>query len=145
MSISSEDNIQAARRLLDAAFSNGDFAVIDEIVAPDCIEHQNGAQGTGPEAVRRIAAGLRVSFPDLKLHVEDIAAVHDKVWVRARARGTDSGGVAGRPPSGKAIEVDVIDVVRFRDGKIVEHWGVADRLGMLQQVGVVPPPQQPVA
>jgi predicted ester cyclase len=143
MPISSEDNIQAVRRLLDAAFSNGELAVIDEIAALDAIEHQNGTQGTGAEAVRRIATGLRASFPNLTLDVEDIAAVDDKVWVRARARGTDTGGVAGRPPSGKAIEVDVVDVVRFRGGKIVEHWGVADRLGMLQQVGVLPlPPQQ---
>lgn len=142
MPISSEDNIQAVRRLLDAVFSNGDFAEIDEIVVPDAIEYQNGTQGRGAEAVRRIATGLRASFPDVKLHVEDIAAVDDKVWVRARARGTDTGGVAGRPPSGKAIEVGVVDVVRFRDGKIVEHRGVADRMGMLQQVGVLPLPQQ---
>jgi len=140
--MSFENNVLAVRRLLEVGFSKGDFAVIDEIVDPECVEHQNGAQGTGPEGVRRIAAGLRASFPDLDLHVEDVAAVGDKVWARVRARGTDTGGVAGGPPSGKAIEIDVIDVVRFRDGKIVEHWGVADRLGMLQQVGVVPQPPQ---
>jgi predicted ester cyclase len=140
--MSAESNIASVRRLLTEAFSEGKYAVIDEIVAPDAVEHQNGAQGVGPEATRRVARGLRASFPDLRLEIEDVVAVDDKVWARVRGRGTDTGGVAGRPPSGARIEIDVIDIVRFRDGKIVEHWGVADRLGMLQQVGVVPMPPQ---
>ena len=140
--MSSDENIQTARRFFDRAFSTGDLAVIDEIVAADFVEHQNGAEGTGPEAVKRIVAGLRKSFPDLTLTIQDVVASGDDVWVRVRARGTDSGGVAGRAPTGTSVEIDVIDVLRFRGGRIVEHWGVADRLGMLQQVGVVPRPQQ---
>jgi predicted ester cyclase len=136
--MSAEDNIEKVRRLLEGAFSRGDYAVIGDLVASDCVEHQNGAQGVGPEAVRRVAAGLRASFPDLHLEIEDAISGDDKVWVRVRGRGTDTGGVAGRPPSGSHIEVDVMDVVRFCDGLICEHWGVADRLGMLQQVGVLP-------
>jgi predicted ester cyclase len=138
--MSSTDNIANVRRLLTEGFSQGDLGVIDRLVSPDCIEHQNGSQGVGPDAVRRTAAGLRASFPDLQLEIQDEVADGDKVWVRVRGRGTDTGGVAGRPPSGQHIEVDVIDIVRFRDGLICEHWGVADRLGMLQQVGVVPMP-----
>jgi predicted ester cyclase len=140
--MSSQDNAQAARRLLDAAFSRGDFTAIDEIAAPDCIEHQECAQATGPEAVRRTAAGLRASFPDLELRVDDIAADRDMVWVRVRARGTDTGGVGGGPPSGRNIEADVIDVMRFREGKMVEHWGVVDRLGMLRLFRIVPQQRQ---
>jgi predicted ester cyclase len=137
---SSEQNIMKVSLLLDEAFSKGDYAVIDELVAPEFVEHQNGVQGTGPEAVRRIVKGLRKSFPDLTLTIEDIVATSDKAWVRSRAQGTDTGGVAGRPPTGVKIEIDVVDVIRFDDGKMVEHWGVADRLGMLQQVGVVARP-----
>jgi predicted ester cyclase len=136
--MSGKDNIEKVRRLLEGAFSRGEYSVIDDLVASDCVEHQNGAQGVGPEAVRRVAAGLRASFPDLHLEIEDAIAGDDKVWVRVRGRGTDTGGVAGRPPSGSQIEVDVMDVVRFCDGLICEHWGVADRLGMLQQVGMLP-------
>lgn len=141
--MSSQDNAQAARRLLNAAFSCGDFAVIDEIAAPDCIEHQEGSEATGPEAVRRSAAGLRASFPDLELRVDDIAAHRDMVWVRVRARGTDTGGVGGRPASGRNIEADVIDVMRFHEGKMVEHWGVADRLSMLRLFRLVPRRERP--
>lgn len=138
--MSSRDNIEKVRRLLEGAFSRGEYSVIDDLVASDCVEHQNGAQGVGPDAVRRVAAGLRASFPDLHLEIEDAIAGDDRVWVRVRGRGTDTGGVAGRPPTGSQIEVDVMDVVRFCDGLICEHWGVADRLGMLQQVGAVPSP-----
>lgn len=143
--MSSSDNIEKVRRLLTEAFSQGDFAVIDDLVAPDFIEHQNGSQGMGPEAVRRTAAGLRASFPDLTLEIQDAIASEDTVWVRARGQGTDAGGVAGRPPSGRHVEVDVLDIVRFRDGLMSEHWGVADRLGMLQQVDAVPTPQRRAA
>ena len=143
--MTSESNIANVRRLLAEAFSHGEYAVIDEIVAPDCVEHQNGSQGIGPEAVRRTASGLRASFPDLQLDIEDVVATEDTVWVRVRGRGTDTGGVAGRPPSGRPFEIDIIDVVRFRDGKMVDHWGVADRLGMLQQVGAMPTPRRHAA
>ena len=136
------ENIEKVRRLLTEAFSQGDYAVIDELVAPDFVEYQNGSQGTGPEAVRRTASGLRASFPDLTLEIQDVVASEDTVWVRARGQGTDAGGVAGRAPSGRRIELDVVDIIRFRDGLMSEHWGVADRLGMLQQVGVVPAPRR---
>ena len=140
--MSSEENVEIVRRLFDGAFSKGDLSVINELVAPDFIEHQNGSQDSGPEALRRIVAGLRRSFPDLTLRIDDLAAVGDQVWVRATGKGTDTGGVAGRPASGSSVKVDVMDLVRIPGGKIVEHWGVADRLGMLQQVGVLPLPGQ---
>jgi len=44
----------------------------------------------------------------------------------------------GRPPTGKTIDVDVFDVVRPRDGKVIEHWGVADQMGMMLQLGLIP-------
>lgn len=136
--MATQDNTQALRRLLDEAFSKGNLSVADEVMTPDCIEHQNGAPGSGPEAVKQVVTGLRSSFPDLKLHIEDIVTVGDCVWARVKARGTDTGGVGGMPPTGRSVEIDVIDIVRVRDGKIAEHWGVADRLGMLQQIGAVP-------
>jgi predicted ester cyclase len=138
--MSNSDNIDKVRALLTRVFSEGDYEALEDLVAPEFIEHQNGSRGVGPEAVRRTATGLRTSFPDLTVEIVDAVTDGDTVWIRARGRGTDSGGVAGRPPSGRRIDVDIIDVVRFRDGRMVEHWGVADRLGMLQQVGVVPAP-----
>jgi len=76
-------------------------------------------------------------FPDIRLTIEDEAAVGDKVWIRMRARGTNNGSIMGKPPTGKKMEIDVFDVCRVKDGKIVEHWGVPDQLGMLEQVGIL--------
>ena len=72
------------------------------------------------------------------MRAEDLAVAGDRVWVRFVASGTNLGPFMGNPPTKKKIRVDVIDVVRFQDGKIVEHWGVPDQLGLMFQLGLVP-------
>jgi predicted ester cyclase len=65
----------------------------------------------------------------------------DKTWARITARGTHQAPFMGQPPTGKSFAITVIDICRFEDGKIVEHWGVADRLSMLAQLGLFPRPR----
>ncbi len=130
------DNIAAMRRIIDA-FSTADFDVIDELVAPDCIEHQRG-NNPGSEGAKQIIRTLHRWNSDFSLTIEDLVADGDKVWTRNRARGVNTGAVMGNPPSGKPVEVDVIDIGRFKDGKLVEHWGIADQLGLMLQIGATP-------
>jgi predicted ester cyclase len=75
---------------------------------------------------------------DFTLTVEDVAVAGDTVWARNRGRGVNTGPVMGNPPTGRPVEVDVIDILRFENGIAVEHWGVADQVGMLLQLGVMP-------
>jgi predicted ester cyclase len=75
--------------------------------------------------------------------VEDLAVSGDTVWTRNRARGVSSGPVMGIPPTGGPVEVDVIDIMRFEDGRVVEHWGIADQAGMLVQLGAMPGRDRP--
>jgi predicted ester cyclase len=131
-----EKNRTALQRLIDEGFNKGDLSVADEIVAADCKEHQRG-NSDGSEGTREVIETLHAWFPDFKMSVEDIVAVGDKVWARFTARGTNLGPVMGRPPTGKKVAVDVIDIVRFKDGKVVEHWGVPDQLGMMIQLGLM--------
>ena len=138
--MSTQDNIQTVRRLLTEGFGEGDLTIVDEVVAPDFIEHQNGSQGEGPEAVKRIIRGLHESLTGMRLVIQSVVAEGEDVWVRVRASGDNTLPIMGRPATGRSTEIDVIDVMRFRDGKIAEHWGVADRLGMLQQLGLLPGP-----
>lgn len=143
--MSSVTNEQLFRRVIDEGFSRGDLAVFDELVAPGCVEHQ--AHGpdmptTGPAAPRAVAESLRRAFPDLTLTIEDLAADGDKVWARIRAAGTHDGVFLGNPPTHRPFAIDVIDVARFEDGLMVDHWGVADRLGVLFQLGLGPRPPQ---
>ncbi len=80
-------------------------------------------------------------MPDTTCQIEDLVAGGDRVWARLRGRGTHTGAFMGRPPTGKHIDLDILDVCRFEDGRIAEHWRVPDRLGMLEQMGLVPTPQ----
>jgi predicted ester cyclase len=138
--MSSQDNIHAVRRLLTEGFGGGDLKVVDDYVAADFEEHQNGAQGHGPEAVKRVITGLHDSLSEMHMDIQSIVADGDIVWTRVRAQGVNTKPIMGRPATGKSMAIDVIDVIRFSDGKMVEHWGVADRLGMLQQLGLLPLP-----
>ena len=135
--MSTERNLEAVHRLIEVGFSQGDVSVVREVVAADCIEHQRslkpGAAGT-EEAIRT----LHEWFSDFELVIEEITAAGDLVWLRNRARGTNSGSIMGHPPTGRSMETDVIDVVRMEDGMIVEHWGVPDQLGLLLQLGLMP-------
>lgn len=130
------DNIAAFRRIIDA-FSTGDHDAIDELVAPDCIEHQRG-NNPGSEGAKQIIRTLHGWMSDFSLTIEDLVADGDMVWTRNRARGVNTGSIMGNPPSAKAVEIDVIDIGRFKDGKLLEHWGIADQLGLMLQIGAIP-------
>ena len=94
----------------------------------------------GPAAPKAIVETLRRSFPDLTLTIEDMVSEGDKVWARIRSTGTHEGPFFMNAPTHRRMEIDVIDIARFEDGKMVDHWGVADRLGVLFQLGLGLPP-----
>lgn len=131
-----EKNKTLMLRLIEKGFNKGDLSVVDEIVAVDSKEHQRGSSD-GTDGTKEVITTLRTWFPDFTMSVEDAAAVGDKVWMRFTARGTNLGSVMGRPPTGKKMAIDVIDIARFKDGKLVEHWGVPDQLGMMIMLGLM--------
>ena len=133
-----EDNVARMRRIIEVGIGQGDLAVIEELIAPGCIEHQRG-NNSGSDGVKQVAETLHRWMSDFSLTVEDLAVSGDLVWTRNRARGVNTGAVMGNPPTGKAVEVDVIDICRFEGGQVVEHWGIADQLGLMLQVGAMPP------
>jgi predicted ester cyclase len=85
---------------------------------------------------------LRKAFPDIRYDVEELFAQDDKVAARTLLRGTHQGMFMGIPPTGRPVVQEQIHILRFVDGKIVEHRAVRDDLGMLQQLGVIPAPAQ---
>jgi len=109
------------RRLIDDGFSGGRLDVADEVIDPAMVEHQDYGPGhaEGAEGVKAV-----------------IAVAGDVAWSRNVATGTNDGSFMGHPPTGRTMRIDVIDVVRVRNGRIAEHWGVPDRLGVLQQLGL---------
>ena len=124
-------------RMLHEGFAAGNPDIVDELCAPDLIEHQFGLSGVGPTAIEKVKRGIatvHAAFSDLRFTVADIAQNGDTVWIRADVTGTHTGPFLG-PPTGKPVHFTVIDVATVRDGRIVEHWGVPDRFAILAQTG----------
>ena len=127
------------RRIFDEGFATGDGAVVDQLCSPDLVEHQFGMAGRGAEALdqlREAMAQVHAAMPDIAFTIEDAVQSGDTLWARVTGRGTATGPFFG-PPSGRPVEITVIDVVRVVDGRIVEHWGVPDRFALLAQTGVL--------
>ena len=134
--MSKEQNQAALRQVITEAYNKGHYNVLHDHFNPDFIEHQFGLHPT-LEGMQGDIQFLRTAFPDFTLTVEDMVADGEKVWMRLTARGTNRGGFMG-PPNGKTFEIAVFDVVRFEDGKVVEHWGSPDRFALLTQLGLLP-------
>src|SRR5438445_9487792 len=141
--MANQDNEKRYRRLIEEVFNQGRMEVADELVAPNAVERQRGGAGDGPEGVKRTASILRSAFRDFSLTIADLAVDGDKVWARQRGGGTNTGSFFGFPPTGRSADIEVFDSVRIEDGRIVEHWGVPDQLGMLAALGLIALPRRP--
>ena len=127
------------RRLYD--FINaGDIAGFGRQLADNFIEH-NELPGLPPTkaGVVQYFRLLLAAFPDLQMHVDDVIASGDKAVARLQVTGTHQGEFMGIPATGNSVAMKLIDITRFGDdGLAREHWGVADQLALMQQLGVIP-------
>ncbi len=139
--MSTEQNKELCRRFY-AAVSSGDFDVLDLIVAPNFVEHAvvDPRMPAGREGVKALFRMARQAMPDMTITAEDIVAEGDRIAARAVMTGTQTGEFMGIPPSGKHVEMTVMDLIRIENGMYVEHWGVADMMGMMVQIGAIPAP-----
>jgi steroid delta-isomerase-like uncharacterized protein len=126
-----------SRRYFEEVWNKGDFAVADEILARDYVDH-NSSYPPGREGVRAELSIYRRAFPDLRFSVEDIIAEGDKVATRVSATGTHQGDLPGIPATGKRVAVSGIVIFRYENGKAAEAWMSYDFLGLYRQLGVVP-------
>lgn len=127
---------------IDAACEAGNADVIDDFLAPDFVEH-NPFPGVPPtrEGWKQAFMMFVDGAPGTHV-VEDIIAEGDKVAARITAYGTHAGDLFGFPATGKEIRVTGTAFWRIRDGKIAEHWHETDQLGLMQQIGVIPSPEE---
>jgi steroid delta-isomerase-like uncharacterized protein len=133
---------EATMRRLYEMISAGDIDGFGEHLADEFIEHEE-TPGLEPskEGVKQLFRMYRAAFPDLRMEAEDVLVSGDKVVARVRATGTHEGELMGMPATGRRVDVQLIDIIRFRDdGLAREHWGVLDALGMMQQLGAIPAP-----
>jgi predicted ester cyclase len=132
---------QLFKILIEEGFSKGDVSVFDRYTSQDFVEHQSGFIPPNVEGVKNGINNLHQAFPDFSMVVDDIVTSENKVWGRMTARGTHIGQFGPMAPTGKKFEITVIDIMHFKDGKLIEHWGVPDRLGLMEQLGMKPPPK----
>jgi steroid delta-isomerase-like uncharacterized protein len=133
------DNEAALRHFFEA-INAGDIDEAAGRLADGFVEHEV-LPGLEPdkEGTRQLFRMMIAAFPDLRFDAEDILPSGDKVIARSRVTGTNRGEFMGMPATGKSINVQAIDIVRFgNDGLAVEHWGVMDMMSIMQQLGAVP-------
>jgi predicted ester cyclase len=142
--MSAEQNKAISQRVALEVFNQGRFEVINEIVAPDLKEHGElppGITATGREGLRAVASELRKGFPDINYRIDLQIGEGDFVASYVTVTGTNKGDAFGMPATGKRAEWNETHIVKIVNGKVTEHWGVVDRLGMLTQLGLAPVPQ----
>jgi steroid delta-isomerase-like uncharacterized protein len=117
----------------------GDIAGFGDLVADDFVEHQGMPALPTKQGTLEFFRTLLAAFPDMRMTVEDLIANGDKAVARVTATGTHKAEFMGMPPTGARVDVQLIDIMRFDGaGLVCEHWGDADMLSLMQQLGAVP-------
>ncbi|MFN2154221.1 MAG: ester cyclase [Anaerolineae bacterium] len=135
------ENKAIVDRYREEVFNDKDLAAVDKYVAPDYVRHDPGApvEVRGLEGVKQLAGAFFAAFPDIHFTAEDVIAEGDTVVQRLTSHGTHQGPFMGIPPTGKHLTVTAVEIFRLVEGKIAEQWVEADYLGLMQQLGVIPP------
>jgi predicted ester cyclase len=147
----SEVNEELVRRHFEEVFNRQNFAVCDEIVAEDYIEHAVAPFGqsapgrvNGPQTARQTVGWLLAQFPDMRMTIEAMVSEGDTVAVRVLSEGTNLGPLNGVvPPTGRAFTARQSHWYRVADGKLAEHWATREDLPTMLQLGVIQPPGRP--
>ena len=140
--MSTEENKAILRRIIEEIWNKGDLAVVDELIATNYVYHVPGPGGQevkDPDGLKQHVTMARTAFPDFHITIEDMVAEGDKVACRFTWRGTHKGEMMGIAPTGKQVTAAGIVISHIVGGKEVELWESIDQLGMMQQMGVVPP------
>jgi steroid delta-isomerase-like uncharacterized protein len=120
--------------------NTGDLAGFGDLLSDDFVEHEE-TPGFPPtkEGTLAFFEMLRSAFPDMKMAVDEVLADGAKTVARVTVTATHQGDFMGVPPTGKPVDTQIIDIMAFDDaGLVCEHWGVADMLTLMQQIGAVP-------
>ena len=139
-----EDNKAAARRTWEEIFPACDVAGLEEVADRDVVGHgRRPDEPAGLEGMTRTMLWLSSVFSDQRWEIHHVIGEGDFVAVHATHHGRHTGDLFGIQPTGREVAYDYVHILRFRDGKAVEHWGVRDTMALMQQLGVAP--QSPAA
>ena len=125
-------------RFTEDFWNKHNIAAYDKYFTSDFVNHSAEGDMIG-EQYKGLCQAYFTAFPDLHITTDDLIAEGDKVTKVWTAHCTHKGDLMGIPPTGKSVVVKGIEVFRIADGKIAELWASMDNLGMMQQLGVIPP------
>jgi steroid delta-isomerase-like uncharacterized protein len=133
--VSAESNAELVRRFHAELLSARDPALVDAFFAEDFVSHNNPPGfPPGREGVKRFFATFRDAFPDVTVAIDELVADGERVAVATTFAGTHSGELMGIAPTGRRVSVTGIDIVRVAGGRIVEHRGLTDIVGLVRQL-----------
>jgi len=137
--VTNHDAAAIARRLYDEVWNAQRYEAADELFDP---QFQTGAAPDIRGGAAKLAAirGYHAAFPDLRISIDDLVAAGDRVAARWTFTGTDTGGLKGKPPTGRSVRAWGVEHLGIHDGKIVSDWVGADWLSVLIQLGAIPNP-----
>lgn len=124
------------RTFFEAVWNNKNYQAIPDLYADDYVN----PFGTGPAARAEPIRRYHQAFPDLHIDIKELIVAGDTVVLRAAFRGTDTGGYAGRPATGRAVDEWVVAIMHFDGDRVVREWAGADKLGLFIQLGVIDNP-----
>jgi predicted ester cyclase len=127
--MSPEDNRETVRRYCDELWNAGRIELVDELFAPDFVEHHPDpipGRPAGRDGVKHDVERVRQGFPDFSM-TSEIVCEDDRAGLYWSGRGT-------QVSTGKHVTMSGIQLFRLRDGQIVERWGVFDRAGVMRQL-----------
>jgi predicted ester cyclase len=134
-----EQNKSVIRRFVEEVQNNKDWDVYDELNDPEFVNH-SAPPGIPPDrdGGKVYLSGFLNAFPDCHFTIDDMIAEGDQVVTKKTFAGTHEAEFAGIPPTGRRVTLQFVDIMRVRDGRIVEHWLSMDQLSFMQQLGVIP-------
>jgi predicted ester cyclase len=134
------DDLKAiARRTLEEILPNGDIAGLRAVMHPDCVNHEPppGAP-QGLDGMIQAMQWLARGFSDRRFEIHQVIAEGDTVAVHCTFHGRHTGEFMGLAPTNQPVAFRQVHIVRFQDGKGIEHWAVRDDLGLGRQLGAIP-------
>ncbi len=145
--MSTEENKALVRRFVEEVQSHHNLDLADELFDPNGVNHTRVVPGLPPglgflDEFKMLFGMMLSAFPDIHAEIHSQVAEGDLVVTHKTFHGTHQAEFMGIPATGKHIEYELIDIIRVTNGKIAEHWAVADQMSLLQQLGVASPPGQ---
>lgn len=127
------------RRTWEDMLPAADFAALEQVIDPRAVNHDlSPGAPNGFEGVRQTIAMLHDAFSEQRYDVHHVIGEGDTVVIDATMHGRHTGNFLGIPPTGRKVALRSVHIVRYRDGREVETWALSDRLGLMQQLGVIP-------